>query len=228
MTGEATITCRDGRSFSFPPAKTALLVIDMQRDFLDPQGMCGLEGDGYLRLRAIIPALQASVEAARGAGLTVIHTREGYATDLSDLPASRQGGHVGQTGPLGRFLVRGEAGHDFIEELPPAPGEAVIDKPGFSAFFRTDLEERLKRAGITHLLFSGVTTQCCVLSSLREAVDRSFFCLLLEDCCAALEPAWHQATLDIIASEGNLFGWTATSAALRTALLEHGSHVPAH
>ena len=227
MTGEATITCQDGRSFSFRPAKTALLIIDMQRDFLDPQGMCGLEGEAYLQLRAIIPSVQASLEAARAAGLTVIHTREGYAADLSDLPASRHGGHVGRTGPLGRFLVRGEAGHDFIAELPPAPGEAVVDKPGFGAFFRTDLEERLKQAGITHLLFSGVTTQCCVLSSLREAVDRGFFCLLLEDCCAALEPAWHQATLDIIASEGNLFGWITTSAALRNAMLQHGSHEPA-
>ncbi len=218
MTNETTITCRDGRSFPFVPAKTALLVIDMQRDFLDPQGMCGLEGEGYLRLRAIIPAVQASLEAARAAGVTVIHTREGYAADLSDLPASRQGGHVGREGPLGRFLVRGEAGHDFIAELPPAPSEAVVDKPGFGAFFRTGLEERLKQAGITHLLFSGVTTQCCVLSSIREAVDRSFFCLLLEDCCAALEPAWHQATLDIIASEGNLFGWVADSRALQAAL----------
>lgn len=222
MTGEATITCRDGRSFSFLPAKTALLVIDMQRDFLDPQGMCGLEGEEYLTLRAIIPAVQESLDATRTAGLTVIHTREGYAPNLSDLPASRHGGHVGRTGPLGRFLVRGEAGHDFIEELPPATGEAVLDKPGFGAFFRTDLEDRLKQGGITHLLFSGVTTQCCVLSSLREAVDRGFFCLLLEDCCAALEPAWHQATLDIIASEGNLFGWIATSRALQAALSDSG------
>ena len=222
MPSEATITCRDGRLFSFVPAKTALLVIDMQRDFLHPEGMCGLEGEGYLSLRAIIPTVQASLEDARAAGLTVVHTREGYAADLSDLPASRHGGDVGRTGPLGRFLVRGEAGHDFIEELPPAPGEAVIDKPGFSAFFRTDLEDRLKQAGISHLLFSGVTTQCCVLSSLREAVDRGFHCLLLEDCCAALDPAWHQATLDIIASEGNLFGWIADSRTLRAALSESG------
>ena len=220
MTSEATITCRDGRLFAFRPEQTALLVIDMQRDFLDPQGMCGVEGEPYERLRAIIPAAQASLTAARRAGLTVIHTREGYAADLSDLPASRHDGTVGKAGPLGRFLIRGEAGHDFIEELQPAAGEAIIDKPGFGAFHRTDLKERLEQAGITHLIFSGVTTQCCVLSSLREAVDRSFFCLLLEDCCAALEPHLHQASLDIIAGEGNLFGWIARSDALREALAE--------
>ncbi len=220
MAKEAEVTCRDGRRFSFPPDRTALLVIDMQRDFLDPRGMCGLEGEGYLRLRAIIPTLQTALKAARGAGITVIHTREGYGPDLSDLPASRHGGGIGESGPLGRFLIRGEAGHDFIEELKPPSGETVIDKAGFSAFFRTGLEERLKAAGITHLLFSGVTTQCCVLSSLREAVDRDFYCLLLEDCCAALEPSWHQASLDIIASEGNLFGWIADSQALQSALAD--------
>ena len=220
MANKPEVICSDGRRFSFPPDRTALLVIDMQRDFLDPRGMCGLEGEGYLRLRAIIPTLRATLEAVRGAGTTIIHTREGYGHDLSDLPASRHGGGIGESGPLGRFLIRGEAGHDFIEELPPAPGETVIDKAGFSAFFRTGLEEHLRAAGISHLLFSGVTTQCCVLSSLREAVDRDFYCLLLEDCCAALEPSWHQASLDIIASEGNLFGWIARSDALREALAE--------
>ena len=125
---------------------------------------------------------------------------------------------VGDPGPLGRFLIRGEAGHDFVDELRPAQGEAVVDKPGFGAFYRTDLEGMLRAAGVTHLILSGITTQCCVHSTLREAVDRGFWCLTVADCCAAIETAWHDATMSLIPSEGHLFGWICDLDDLRRGL----------
>lgn len=213
------IDCRAGRTLTLPTARSALLVIDMQRDFLDPEGMCGVLGEPVAELQAIVPRLVALVAAARRAGLTLIHTREGYAPDLSDLQAAKAGtSEVGQSGPLGRFLIRGEAGHDFIPELRPAPGEAVIDKPGFGAFHRTGLEERLRAAGTTHLLLAGVTTQCCVHSTLREAVDRGYYCLTVADCCAAVDPRLHEAALALIQGEGHLFGWIADARAVMAAL----------
>ncbi len=210
-----SVACRAGRTYAFDPASTALLVIDMQKDFLAPEGMCGQLGEDLSALTAIVPRISRLLDAARAAGLTVIHTREGYAPDLSDVhPLKRERDGPGTPGPLGRFLIRGEAGHDFIEELRPAPGEAVIDKPGFGAFYRTDLEAQLTAQGITHLILTGVTTQCCVFSTLREAVDRGFWCLLLEDCCAAFDPADQAATLQIVQSENHLFGWIAESGAV--------------
>ena len=216
---EREIDCWADRTLRLPVGRSALLVIDMQRDFLDPEGMCGVLGEPVARLQAIVPRLAGLVAAAREAGLSLIHTREGYAPNLSDLQAAKSGAsEVGQSGPLGRFLVRGQAGHDFIAALRPAPGETVIDKPGFGAFHDTDLEERLRAARISHLLLTGVTTQCCVHSTLREAVDRGFHCLTVADCCAAFDPRLHEASLALVQGEGHLFGWIADAAAVTRAL----------
>jgi len=213
------IDCWGGRSLILPSGRTALLVIDMQRDFLDPRGMCGVLGDDVGELQAIVPALRQTLAAGRRAGLEIIHTREGYAADLSDVHAAKaERGGIGQKGPLGRFLIRGEAGQDFVAELQPADGEEVIDKPGFSSFYRTDLQARLEAAGITHLVLSGVTSQCCVHSTLRDAVDRGFACLTLADGCAAFDRKLHEATLAIIQGEDHLFGWIAETEAFCSGL----------
>ena len=213
------VACRAGRRFVFEPEATALLAIDMQHDFLSPGGHADVLGEPLSELRAVIPRLQRVLAAARGAGLTIVHTREGYAADLSDLPSSRcRPGGVGSPGPRGRALIRGEPGHDFVDELRPESGELVIDKPGFGAFFRSDLEQRLHEQGVRHLILTGVTTQCCVETTLREAVDRGFDCLLLEDCCAAYDPRLHAGTLAAIQGERHLFGWIADSALLLEAL----------
>jgi len=214
-----SVPCWQGLSYSFDPARTAFLAIDMQRDFLDAGGMCAELGEDVSGLRATVPIVTDLLEAARRASLTVIHTREGYAPDFSDMHELKRARHsVGQTGPLGRFLIRGEAGHDFVDECRPLDGETVIDKPGFSSFYKTGLEELLRGKGISHLVIAGVTAQCCVLSTIRAAVDRGFHCLLLADACAALDTKLHRATLDIIQGENHLFGWIADSADLIEAL----------
>ena len=220
-----TVPCHHQRTFTFAPHKTALIVIDMQRDFLAQNGASGVSGFDLLPLRAIIPRLQTLLRAARASGLHIYHTREGHLPDLSDLsPVKRlrsqqAGAEIGAPGPLGRFLVRGEYGHDFIDELRPIAGEVVIDKASFGSFHATGLESDLIEKGVTHLIITGVTMQCCVNSTLREAVDRGFFCLTLDDCCASFDPALHEATLKIIASEGHLFGWIADSESVNAALL---------
>ncbi|MHA1153006.1 MAG: cysteine hydrolase family protein [Alphaproteobacteria bacterium] len=214
-----SVPCWQGLSYSFDPARTAFLAIDMQRDFLAEGGMCAQAGEDISALRKTVPIVTGLLEAARRASLSVIHTREGYAPDLSDMHELKRARHsAGQAGPLGRFLIRGEAGHDFIEECRPLDGETVIDKPGFSAFYKTDLEDLLRGQGISHLVIAGVTAQCCVFSTIRAAVDRGFYCLLLADACAALDPGLHRATLDIIQGEDHLFGWIADSAELIGAL----------
>ncbi len=211
-----TVTCRGGHRLKLPSGgRTALLVIDMQRDFIDPQGMCAVLGDDPAFARAIVPRVERLTEWARVQGHAVFHTREGYAPDLSDMHAAKRArrGPVSE-GPLGRFLIRGEVGHDFIDRLRPQPGEPVIDKPGFGAFHATDLDTRLRQRGITHLILCGVTTSCCVHTTLREAVDRGYTCLTVADCCAALELDDHDRALDLIASEGDLFGWVCDLNAL--------------
>ena len=190
----------------------ALLVIDMQRDFLDPRGYVAQSGVDVNVLRVTIEPVQRLLAAARSLGVRVIHMREGHRPDLSDLtPFKRQrtvasGAAMGSVGPLGRLLVRGEYGHGILDEVAPWPAEVVIDKPGFGAFYATDLELLLRTGGITHLTLAGVTTDICVHTTLREAIDRGFFCSTVSDACAAADPAVHAAMLKCIAGEGNILG----------------------
>jgi len=192
--------------------RTALLMIDMQRDFLDPRGYFARSGVDIRPVREIIPRAARLLEAARKARLRIIHTREGHRPDLSDLTlvkrrrAERAGVPIGSAGPLGRLLVRGEPGHAIVDELAPLPGEPVIDKPGFGAFYATDLELLLRAEGIEHLTIAGVTTDICVHSTLREAVDRGFDCTTVGDACAAGDPDIHAAMLRCIDGEGGILG----------------------
>jgi len=200
-----TVQCRGDRTYRFSPGRTALLVIDLQKEFF-------VEGAGECvgEMRAILPRAARLIAAARGLGCSVIHTRESYRPDLSDVSAYRRSlDYVGKPGPLGRFCILGEPGHAFVEECAPAAGDTVIDKAGFSAFYHSGLDDRLRRDGIDHLILSGITTQCCVHSTLREAVDRGYWCLTVADCCAAAEPGLHDSALSLIAGEGHLFGWVA-------------------
>ena len=209
---DITVTCNHKRHYSFDPAHTALMVIDMQRDFLERGGMCDVFGENTAAMRAIVPRLKRVLHASRKSRLTVIHTREGYAPDLSDMHGLKRERYGSPSqGPLGRFLIRGEPGHETISELFPLPEETVIDKPGFGSFYRTDLVQHLTRQKITHLIITGVTTQCCVHSTLREAVDRGFYCLTLADCCAAIDQALHDMAIALIYGEDHLFGWVAES-----------------
>jgi len=170
--------------YTFPPKHTALLLIDMQRDFLLPNGYGAIEGGNLSYVQAIIPSVQTLLHASRSAGLSVFHTREGHVPDLSDCPSSKRvrqgaGGHamgIGDEGPMGRMLVRGEYGHDVVDELRPVPGEVVVDKAGKGAFWNTGLEHKLKARGVTHLVVVGVTTECCFATTIREANDRGFEC----------------------------------------------------
>jgi nicotinamidase-related amidase len=196
----------------------ALLIIDMQRDFLDPLGYVAQTGVDVSLLRASIAPVQRLLAAARAARIPVIHTREGHRADLSDLNpvkqrrASGAGAAIGSRGPLGRLLIRGEFGHDIIDEVSPLPGEVVIDKPGFGAFYSTDLELILRNLKVAALTIAGVTTDICVHSTLREAVDRGFECTVVADACAAGDPAVHQAMLDCISGEGGILGKVVNSA----------------
>lgn len=208
------------------PARTALLVIDMQRDFLDPGGYAAAAGMNIDALRHPIHAVRKLLGVARRLGLLVVHTREGHRTDLADCPPAKlarsqaAGAEIGSAGPLGRLLVRGEFGHDFIDELQPLPGETVIDKPGYGAFHQTDLAQVLLNRGIDHLILSGVTTEVCVHSTLREAVDRGYCCVLAADACGSAYPHLHTAALQMVAVEGGVFGRVANSGTLVTEL-EH-------
>lgn len=204
-------------------ARTALLIIDMQRDFLEPHGFgAGLGNDVSLLMRAVEPC-RAMLEGARLAGLPVLHTREGHRPDLSDAPQAKiQRGatdkRIGAMGPMGRILIRGEAGHDIIARLQPLPSEPVIDKPGKGAFYQTDLELMLRNKGIETLLVAGVTTEVCVHSTVREGNDRGFRCLVLGDACASYNPEFHEVGLRMIAAQGGIFGWVSTTEAVLAAL----------
>jgi nicotinamidase-related amidase len=191
---------------------TALIVIDMQRDFCAPGGYAARAGLDVARLAAPTAAIRRLLDAARRAGMLVLHTREGHRPDLSDCPPAKMqrsiaaGAPIGSPGPLGRLLVRGEVGHDFIDTLRPMPGEPVIDKPGYGAFHQTDLAQILGGRGIATLVLCGVTTEVCVHSTLREAVDRGYHCLTVGDACAGSDPALHEAALAMVGVEGGLFG----------------------
>jgi nicotinamidase-related amidase len=196
---------------------TALLVIDMQRDFLAADGYAARAGLDVSNLQGAIAPIQTVLSAARRAGLFIVHTREGHLDDLSDCPRPKlersraAGAPIGSPGPLGRLLIRGERGHDFIDELRPMTGESVIDKPGYSAFHRTNLLMLLLSRSITNLLITGVTTEVCVHSTLREAVDRGFRCVTVSDACASTFPHLHAAALEMVRVEGGVFGRVATS-----------------
>ena len=201
----------------------ALVIIDMQRDFIEPGGFGETLGNDVSLLSAIVPACQRVLAAWRRAGALVVHTRESHAPDLSDCPpAKRLRGNprlrIGDVGPMGRILVRGEPGNDIIAALAPVPGELVIDKPGKGAFHATGLQEMLEQAGVRQLVFMGVTTEVCVQTSMREANDRGFDCLLLEDCTESYFPAFKAAAVEMLRAQGAIIGWTATSAQLLASL----------
>ncbi len=205
--------------YAFELPRTALVIIDMQRDFIEPGGFGQTLGNDVSLLSAIVPACQRVLAAWRGAGALVVHTREAHAPDLSDCPpAKRNRGNpslrIGDAGPMGRILVAGEPGNQIIPALAPLPGEIVIDKPGKGAFYATPLHELLQKAGITHLLFMGVTTEVCVQTSMREANDRGYDGLLLEDCTESYFPAFKAAAVDMMRAQGAIVGCTAASAAL--------------
>ena len=198
------------------PENTALIIIDMQTDFCGQGGYVDKMGYDLSLTRAPIAPIKRLLEEARRAGLLVIHTREGHRPDLADLPPAkhaRGGGptRIGDPGPMGRILVRGEPGHDIVPELAPRPDEPVIDKPGKGAFFATDLAHILHNRGIAQLVVTGVTTEVCVNTTVREANDRGFDCLVLADCCGSYFPEFHAAGLAMIKAQGGIFGWVATS-----------------
>lgn len=209
--------------YEFHVSRTALVLIDMQRDFIEPGGFGETLGNDVSLLEAIVPATKAVLHAWRQAGGLVVHTREAHKADLSDCPpAKRNRGNptlcIGDEGPMGRILVAGEPGNQIVEALAPVEGEVVIDKPGKGAFYATGLHELLQARGITHLLFGGVTTEVCVQTSMREANDRGYDCLLLEDCTESYFPAFKAATLDMVRAQGGIVGWTAPGTALLSAL----------
>lgn len=196
----------------FSPRHTALIVIDMQRDFCSEGGYAHRAGMDVARLQGPVANIQRLLAAARAAGLLVVHTREGHLPDLSDCPPTKlqrsidAGAPIGSPGPLGRLLVRGEYGHDFVDTLRPGPGEIVIDKPGYGAFHATDLAEQLIARGISQLILCGVTTEVCVHSTLREAIDCGYACTTVGDATAASQPELQLPALAMIGVEGGIFG----------------------
>jgi nicotinamidase-related amidase len=200
-----------------------LLIIDMQRDFVEPGGFGAALGNDVSQLRGSIAPLQSLLAAARAAGLFVMHTREGHKPDLSDLPESKRtrgrgATTIGDEGPMGRILIVGEPGQDIIPELYPVAGEPVIDKPGKGAFYATELADIVAERGIAQLIVCGVTTEVCVHTTVREANDRGIECLVLSDCTASYFPEFHETALRMISAQGGIFGWVSDSRSVIAAL----------
>jgi nicotinamidase-related amidase len=196
--------------------RTALIIIDMQRDFLEKGGFGETLGNDVSRLSKAIGPCKALLDAARRAEMLIIHTREGHRPDLSDAPKAKvERGNpsmrIGSLGPMGRILVRGEPGHDIVAELRPQPGEPVVDKPGKGAFYNTDLHGILQNRGIENLIVCGVTTEVCVHTTVREANDRGFRCIVPADCCGSYFPEFHEMGLRMIKAQGGIFGWVSDS-----------------
>jgi nicotinamidase-related amidase len=213
----------DPYPFEFDPATTALVIIDMQRDFVEPGGFGETLGNDVSLLQSVVPPLKKVLETARAVGMAVIHTREGHVPDLSDCPPAKLNRgepslRIGDPGPKGRILVRGEFGHDIVDELAPLPGELVIDKPGKGSFHATNLQAELVERGITRLVVTGVTTEVCVHTTVREANDRGYECLVLSDCTGSYFPEFQRVGLAMIAAQGGIFGWVAPSETLLAAL----------
>jgi nicotinamidase-related amidase len=203
-------------TYEFSPAKTAVVMIDMQRDFILPGGFGETLGNNVSLLAAIVPTARKLLDACRAAGMTIIHTKECHRPDLADCPPSKltRGNptlRIGDRAAMGRILIDGEIGSDFVPELAPAPGDIVLSKPGKGAFYATPLGEILRLKGITHLLFGGVTTEVCVQTTMREANDRGYECLMVEDATESYFPEFKAATLAMVRAQGGIVGWTATT-----------------
>lgn len=214
-------------SFHFDPARVALVVIDMQRDFIEPGGFGDALGNDVSRLAAIVPDVARLIALFRRQGWPILHTREAHLPDLSDCPVAkiRRGDaaiRIGEPGPMGRLLVRGEPGNQIVPELAPRPDEMVVDKPGKGMFYATEVGQLLKTRGIEQLVFAGVTTEVCVQTSMREANDRGYECLLIEDATESYFPEFKQAAMEMIRAQGAIVGWTAPLAAFQTAVEQAG------
>jgi nicotinamidase-related amidase len=195
----------------------------MQRDFIEPGGFGETLGNDVKRLAAIVPTVRRLLDACRKSGMTIIHTREAHRPDLSDLPAAKRDRgsptlRIGDPGALGRILIAGEPGTDIVAGCAPLPGEIVIDKPGKGAFYATSLGDILRLRGTTHLLFGGVTTEVCVQTTMREANDRGYECLLIEDATESYFPEFKRAAMEMLRAQGAIVGWTATFEQLASAL----------
>lgn len=220
-----TNTIADAKPYAYtlPLTPPALILIDMQRDFIEAGGFGSALGNDVTPLQNIVPTVRKVLDVARRLGMVIIHTREAHKADMSDCPpAKRRRGHarikIGDPGPMGRLLIDGEPGNNLVTDLLPLPGEYDLAKPGKGAFYATPLQEILKKHGITHLLFGGVTTEVCVQTTMREANDRGYECLLIEDATESYFPEFKQATLEMLTAQGGIIGWTAPSATVIAAL----------